>query len=69
MSLFSFCPFSNGGLLFLAFPFLLMLSVSLKYLLFAPSVECDPSQGFFFEKNIPSGSKWDCKGYISRIMK
>jgi hypothetical protein len=30
----------------------LVLSVSSKYLSFAPSVGCDPSQGFFFERKI-----------------
>ena len=37
--------------------------MSSKYLSFAPSVGCDPSQGFFYEKNILSSSKWDYKGY------
>jgi hypothetical protein len=62
----SFSSFSNIRLLFLAFPYLLSLSVSSKHLSFAFGVGCDPSQGFFFEKNILLGSKWDCKGYIFR---
>jgi hypothetical protein len=40
----------------------LVQSVSSKHLSFAPSVGCDPSQGFFFKENILPGSKWDCKG-------
>jgi len=32
-----------------------------------PSVECDPSQGYF-QKTLP-GSKGDCKGYISALWK
>jgi len=32
----------------------------------APSVGCDPSQGYFFKKNL-LGSKEDCKGYISAL--
>jgi hypothetical protein len=44
--------------------------VSSKYLSFAPSVGCDPSQGFFLKENILPGSKWDCKGYnLSRNVK
>jgi hypothetical protein len=40
----------------------LIISMSSKYLSFAPSVGCDPSQGFY-GKNILSSSKWDYKGY------
>jgi len=41
-------PLLIVGPFFLAFPFYpLILLVSSKYLLFAPSVGCDPSQGFF----------------------
>jgi hypothetical protein len=40
----------------------LVQSVSSKYLSFAPSVGCDPSQGFFLKENTLPGSKWDCKG-------
>jgi hypothetical protein len=40
--------------------------VSSKYLLFAPSVGCDPSKVFFKKKrNILAGSNGDYKGYIS----
>jgi hypothetical protein len=40
----------------------LVQSVSSKYLSFAPSVGCNPSQGFFLKENILPGLKWDCKG-------
>ena len=40
----------------------LVQSVSSKYLSFASSVGCDPSQGFF-KRNILSGSNRDPKGY------
>jgi len=40
----------------------LIISVSSKYLLFAPSVGCDPNQGFFLKENTLPGSKWDYKG-------
>ena len=40
----------------------MILSISSKYLSFAPGVGCDPSQGFF-ERNILSGSNGDHKGY------
>jgi hypothetical protein len=39
----------------------LIISVSLKYLSFAPSMGCDPSQGFFLKENTLPGSKWDYK--------
>ena len=41
----------------------LILSMSPKHFSFAPSVGCDPSQGFFLKENISPGSKWDYQGY------
>jgi hypothetical protein len=63
---FSFRLFPIVGLLFLAFPLSIDSNIVFifanKNFLFALSVGCDPSQGFY-EKNILSSSKWDCKGY------
>jgi hypothetical protein len=60
---FLFFFFFIVGLPILTFSFYpLNLSLFSKYLSFAPSVGCDPSQGFFLKENILPGSKWDCKG-------
>jgi hypothetical protein len=41
------------------------LSIIKDFLALAPSVGCDPSQGYF--KKNALGSKGDCKGYISAL--
>jgi hypothetical protein len=43
------------------------LSIIKDFLALAPSVGCDPSQGYF-QKTLP-GSKGDCKGYILALWK